>query len=146
VKTEKNNRKNWIVKKNRLEFWKNQPVRFRFYKTETEKTELNPNRRKTEPNWKKPSQNQKNRAKPKKLSQIGLNRFFPKNNRTEPKLVGLNRLRFLLKKPVFVTWDVYCTWMHYRSRDNSLWTYCTCMYCELRDNLTVDLHNCFGIY
>ena len=48
----------------------------RFYKPETEKTELNPNRKKkpekTEPNWKKPSQNQ---AKPKKPSQTGLNRF-----------------------------------------------------------------------
>jgi hypothetical protein len=106
-KPEKNNWKNWIVKNNRLEFWKNQPVRFRFYKPKTEKTELNPNRRKTEPNWKKPSKNRKNRAKQKKPSQIGLNRFFPKNNRTEPKLVGLNRLRFLLKKNRFLLLEMF---------------------------------------
>jgi len=40
-KTRKKNRKNWTVKKNRLKFWTNRPVRFRFYKLETEKTEPN---------------------------------------------------------------------------------------------------------
>ena len=34
-------------------------VRFWFYKPETEKTELNPNRKKTEQNRKKPSQTEK---------------------------------------------------------------------------------------
>ena len=54
------------MKKNRLEFLKNRPVRFWFYKPETEKTEPNPNR-------KKPSQTGKNKAKPEK------NRAKPKN-------------------------------------------------------------------
>jgi hypothetical protein len=49
-------------------------VRFRFYKPKTEKTKPNPNR--------------------KKLSQTG----FVLKNRTEPKLVGLNRFWFFLKK------------------------------------------------
>jgi len=42
------------VQKNQLEFLKNQPVRFRFYKSGTEKTELNPNRKKPEKNQAKP--------------------------------------------------------------------------------------------
>jgi hypothetical protein len=59
------------VKKNRLKFCKNRPVRFRFYKPKTEKTEPNPNRKKPE----------KNRVKPKKPIQTG---FCPKKpNRTE---------------------------------------------------------------
>jgi hypothetical protein len=66
-KTEKprKQKKNRTVKNNRLnrlKFWKNQPIRFRFYKPKTEKTE--PNRTQTE---KKPEPNQakpKNRAKP----------------------------------------------------------------------------------
>jgi len=77
-------------------------VRFWFYKPETEKTE--PNRKKqkkTEPNQKKPSQTRKNRAKLKKPSQVGLNRFwfflkknsvwllFFNRNRTEPKMITL---------------------------------------------------------
>jgi hypothetical protein len=83
-KPEKNNRKNRTVKKNRLNFWKNRPVRFRFFKPGTKKTELNPNR--------------KNRAKPEKnLAKPEPNRFEPVfvlKNRTEPKLVGLNRFQF----------------------------------------------------
>jgi hypothetical protein len=77
-KSEKNNWKNRIVKKNqlnRLKFWKNRPVRF--YKPKTEKTEPNPNRKKTKPN-------RKNRVKPvwtgfcpKKLNQIKTDRFEP---------------------------------------------------------------------
>jgi len=66
------------VKKNRLKL-KKKPigsVRFQFYKTKTKKTELN--RTQTEKNWKKMSQIRKNRAKPKKPSQNGLNRFFSK--------------------------------------------------------------------
>jgi len=58
----KNNWKNQTVKKNRLKFWKNRPVRF--YKHETEKTRKNQ------------SQTGKNQAKPKKPSQIGLNWFL----------------------------------------------------------------------
>jgi hypothetical protein len=49
---------------NRLEFLKNQPVRFWFYKPETEKTKPNPNK-------KKPSQTEKNREK--NSSQTGKN-------------------------------------------------------------------------
>jgi hypothetical protein len=45
------------VKKNRLEFFKNRPVWF--YKPKTEKTKLNPNRKKPESNRKKPSQTEK---------------------------------------------------------------------------------------
>jgi hypothetical protein len=62
-------------------------VRFRFYKSKTEKTEPNPNR-------KKPSQTGKNRAKPGKTKKIEPNRFEPVfilKNRTELKPVGLNR-------------------------------------------------------
>jgi hypothetical protein len=59
-KPEKNNRKNRTVKKNHLKFWKNRLIRFRFYNPETEKTEPNPNRKKTR---KKPSQTGKNQAK-----------------------------------------------------------------------------------
>jgi hypothetical protein len=54
------------VKKNRLKFFKNRPVRF--YKPETEKTE--PNQTQT---GKKPSETRKNRAKPEV---VGLNRFL----------------------------------------------------------------------
>jgi hypothetical protein len=57
-KPEKNNWKNRTMKKNRLKFWKNQLVRFWFYKLETKKIE--PNRKKPE----KTSQTEKNRAKP----------------------------------------------------------------------------------
>ena len=56
----KNNRKNRIVKKNRLEFLKNQPVRFGLgfislkleNRTESNRTQT---KKKTEPNRKKPS-------------------------------------------------------------------------------------------
>jgi len=48
-KSEKNNCKNRIVKKNWLEFLKNRPVRF--YKPETKKTELKPEKTKKK-NWK----------------------------------------------------------------------------------------------
>jgi len=74
-KLEKNNWKNRTVKKNRLKFWKNWPVRFGFgfislkpkklNRTETEK-----NRAKTEPNWFEP--------------------VFVLKNQTEPKSVVLN--------------------------------------------------------
>jgi hypothetical protein len=65
-------------------------VRFRFYKPETEKTELNrtqteKNRKQTEP---KPIQTEK--TKP--------NRVLSK--KTEPKPVGLNRFHFLKKKTI----------------------------------------------
>jgi hypothetical protein len=59
-------------------------VRFRFYKSETLKnwTEPKPSRtEKTEPNRKKPSQNQ-------------FEPVFIQKNWTEPKPVGLNRFRF----------------------------------------------------
>jgi len=69
-KPEKNNRKNRTVKKKLIKpikFWKNRPVRF--YKPKTEKTELNPNRKKTR---------KKTEPNRKKLNQTGLNRFCPK--------------------------------------------------------------------
>ena len=63
---QKKNQKNQTVKKNRLnrlKFWKNRPIRFRFYKPKTEKTEPNPN-------WKK------NPSQTEKPSQTGLNWFL----------------------------------------------------------------------
>jgi hypothetical protein len=54
-KSEKNNWKNRIVKKNWLEFLKNRPVRF--YKPETKKTKLKPEKTKKKPkNWKNQTQ------------------------------------------------------------------------------------------
>jgi len=76
--TEKKNRLN------RLIFWKNRPVRFRFYKQKTEKIELNrtePKPKKTEPNRAKTGKNraktEKTEPKPEKPSQTGLNWFLP---------------------------------------------------------------------
>jgi hypothetical protein len=74
-KLEKNNRKNQTVKKKpikpiRILKKPTSSVQFQFYKPETEKIELNPNRKKNEPSRKKPSQtektepNRKNQAKP----------------------------------------------------------------------------------
>jgi len=82
----KKNRLNW------LKFWKNWPVRFWFYKSGTEKTKSNLNKKKQAKPEKtsqteKPSQTGKNRAKPVWTD------FFLKN-RTEQKPVGLNRFRF----------------------------------------------------
>jgi hypothetical protein len=80
--------------KNRLKFWKNLPVRFWFYKSKTEKTEPNPNRKKPkkiEPNRKKLSQN---RAMPVWTG-------FVLKNRTKPKSVNLNQVRFFLRKNNF---------------------------------------------
>jgi hypothetical protein len=66
---------------NRLKFKKNWPVWFWFYKSETEKTESNPNRKKTEP---KPSQTEKTEPKPvwtgfcsKKPNRTETGRFEP---------------------------------------------------------------------
>jgi hypothetical protein len=56
-------------------------VLFRFYKSETEKTE--PNRTQTGKKPEKTKPKQKNRAELKKLSQINLNRFLSKKQ-TEP--------------------------------------------------------------
>ena len=104
----KNNWKNRTVKKKPIKpikILKNPTgsVRFRFYKQKTKKTE--PNR--TEPNPNRKKNQKKTRDKPKKPSQTKKreNRaqlekpswtdFCPKKpNRTEPKLVGLTRFRF----------------------------------------------------
>ena len=78
----KNNRKNRTVKKNRLKFWKNRPVRFGFdfLSLEPEK----PNRTRTEKTG-------KNGAKPKKPSQTGLNRFCSKKpNRNRSVWTGFS--------------------------------------------------------
>ena len=106
----KSNWKNRTEKKNRLIFWKNRPVRFRFYKQKNE-----PNRTETETD-KKPEKNRakpsQNRAKPKKteskLKKTEPNRFEPvfalkKPNRTEtgrfdPVSV---RIRFFFQKKNF---------------------------------------------
>jgi hypothetical protein len=61
-------------------------VRFRFYKLETEITELNRTITK------------KIQAKPEKTEP---NRFFLQNNQTEPKPVGLNLFRFSFEKNQF---------------------------------------------
>jgi len=45
------------MKKNRLQFWKNWSIRFRFYKPETKKTKPNPTRKKPSQTGKKISQN-----------------------------------------------------------------------------------------
>jgi len=85
-KLEKNNWKNRTEKKNRLNrlnFWKNRPVRFGFgfiNKKPKNRTEPKPtkNRKKNRAKPRKPSQNWKNRAKPVWTG------FFPKKpNRTE---------------------------------------------------------------
>jgi hypothetical protein len=74
------------VKKNRLKFWNNWPVRFRFYKSKIEKTE--PNRTQTEKNGKKTEPNQKKtKLKPSQTEKTEPN--------TEIKPVGLNRFWFL---------------------------------------------------
>jgi len=90
----KNNRKNRIVKKNRLEFLKNQPVRFGlgFISLKLEnRTESN----RTQTKKKKPSQIGKNRAgrfEPV-LVFFGKNwflLFFFYKNQTEPKIITPN--------------------------------------------------------
>jgi hypothetical protein len=96
-KLEKNNRKNQTVKKNqlnRLKFWKKWLVRFWFHKSETEKTEPNPNKK----NWNKPS-HWKNRARPEKTERNRKNwvkpvwtSFCPKKlNRAEPNRTETSR-------------------------------------------------------
>jgi len=102
-KSEKNNRKNWSLKINRLKFWKNRPVRFGFgfislkpkkpNQTEPKLKKIrkkpSQNRKKTEPNRKKLSQNKKKRAKPVWIG------FCPKKpNRTETGRYELVSVRF----------------------------------------------------
>ena len=79
----KNNRKNRTVKKNRLKFWNNQPVRFGFGFISLKLKK--PNRTQTKKTGKNPSQTGKNRASPVWTG------FCPKN---KSKLVGLNRFWF----------------------------------------------------
>ena len=92
-KLEKNNRKNWTVKKNRLKFWKNRPVRFGFISLKLKKlnqtqTERKPNRAK--PVWtgfcpKKPNRTETGQFEPVSVNvflNFGLVFFFYKN-RTE---------------------------------------------------------------
>jgi len=118
IKPEKNNRKNRTVKKNILNFWKNRPVRFRFFKPGTEKTELNPNRKnraKPEKNRAKPEPNRfepvfvlKNRTETGRFEPVSVRfRFFKKKiqfgyffdkNRTEPKMNTSNTNNYFVKK------------------------------------------------
>ena len=76
-KSKKNNWKNRIVKKNRLKFWKNRLVWFRFYKSKTKKTKPNPNKKKPSQIIKKPSQIKK--TEPNRFEPV-----FVLKNRTEP--------------------------------------------------------------
>ena len=83
-KPEKNNRKNWTMKKNRLKFWKNQSVWFGFGFISLKPKKLN--RTQTKKTGKKIKPNRKNRAKPE-------NRSKPEN-RAKPVWTG-----FYPKKP-----------------------------------------------
>jgi len=76
-------------------------VRFRFYKSETEKTELNPNRKnrkKTESNKKKPNQIGKNRVKPKnepnQFESVFILKKRTETGRFEPVSVFYKKIRF----------------------------------------------------
>ena len=92
----KNNWKNRTEKKNRLNrlnFWKNWPVRFSFgFINNKPKNQTEPNR-----NDKKP---EKNRAKPKKTEPNRFEPVFTLKNRTEPKPVGLTWFRFFFSKKI----------------------------------------------
>jgi hypothetical protein len=82
-KLEKNNRKNQTVKKKpikpiRILKKPTGSVQFQFYKPETEKIELNPNRKKNEPSRKKPSQTEK--TEPNQFEPVFV---LKKPNRTE---------------------------------------------------------------
>jgi hypothetical protein len=90
-KPEKNNLKSRTVKQNRLKFWKNRPVWFRFYKLETKP---NPNRKKSK---NKPSQIGKKPSQTKKTEPNRFEPVFVLKNQTEPNPVGLNRFQFFLK-------------------------------------------------
>jgi len=109
-KPEKNNWKNRIEKKNRLNrlnFWKNRPVRFGFgfiskkpkkpNRTETDKKpEKKPSQ--TEPKPRKPSQNRKNRAKTGKTEPNRFEPVFSLKNRTETGRFDPVSVRFSKKK------------------------------------------------
>ena len=93
-----NRKKNRTEKKNRLNFWKNRPVRFGFgFITKKPKK---PNRTEIEKKpEKKPSQTEKNRAKTEKTRKTEPNRFEPvfalkKPNRTETGRFDLVSVRF----------------------------------------------------
>jgi hypothetical protein len=90
---QKKNRKNRTVKKNqlnRIQFWKNQPVRLGFDFISLKLKKPNPNRKKQKKNRGKP----KNQAKPEKTEPNRFDPVFILKNRTERKPVGLNRFRF----------------------------------------------------
>ena len=89
----KNNRKNRTVKKNqlnRIQFWKNRPVRLGFDFIRLKMKKPNPNRKKTKKKRGKP----KNQAKPEKTEPNRFEPVFVLKNRTERKPVGLNWFRF----------------------------------------------------
>ena len=92
-----NNRKNRTVKKNRLKFWKNRPVRF--FKPGTRKTKSNPNRKKPEKNRAKTELNRKNRANPEK-NQAKTEKTEP--NRFEPVFALKNQTKTGRFEPVSV--------------------------------------------
>ena len=82
---------------NRLEFWKNWPVWFWFYKPETKKKK--PNQTQTEKNQAKPSQNRAKQKKPSKTEKTEPNRFEPifvvkKQNWNQSVWTGFVSVRF----------------------------------------------------
>jgi hypothetical protein len=89
----KNNQKNQIVKKNRLnrlKFWKNRLVRFWFYKPKTEKTEPKPKKNRAKLVFVLKNRTETGRFEP--VSIFFLNRFgyFFYKNQTEPKMITPN--------------------------------------------------------
>jgi hypothetical protein len=86
----KNNRKNRTVKKNRLKFWNNQPVRFGFGFISLKLKK--PNRTQTKKTGKNPSQTGKNRASPV---------FVLKTNRNWSVWTGFGSLSGFFKKIYF---------------------------------------------
>ena len=115
IKPEKNNQKNWTVKKhrlNRLKFWKNRPVQFGFISMKPKKpnrtqTEKNPEKNRVKPVWtgfcpKKPNRTETRRFEPvsvfffKKISLV----IFLDKNITEPKIINpkINSLSYIIGK------------------------------------------------
>jgi len=96
-KPRKNNRKNRTVKKNRLKFWKNWPVRFDFIS-------LKPNRTQTKKTRKKSSQNQ---AILKKSSQTKNNQVKTKPNRFESIFFLKNRTKLNQNRLVWTSFNFF---------------------------------------
>jgi hypothetical protein len=80
----KNNWKNQNMKKNRLKFWKNWLVWFRFYKSKTEKIE-------PQKTWNNPSQTEKIKPNRKyQIKPVWINFYPKKSNQTKLKIMIFN--------------------------------------------------------